>query len=95
MTPQPQDKYELSWLGNDPPHFVHIIHADAPLHGPNALMIPPTTYDNDESAMPIVCASGRTEGGDRMIEPHAVGADTLTTGHPDPRPISPARSNLS
>jgi hypothetical protein len=30
-----------------------------------------------------------------MVEPHEVGTDTLTTGHPDPRPISLARSNLS
>jgi hypothetical protein len=34
-------------------------------------------------------------GGDREVEPHEVGIDTLTTGHPDPQPISPARSNLS
>jgi hypothetical protein len=64
-TPWPQDKYELNWLGNDPPHFIHIVHhADASLGWPNALMIPPVTHDNDESTMPIVRPSGGTTGGD-------------------------------
>jgi Chromo (CHRromatin Organisation MOdifier) domain len=94
-TPRPQDEYELSWTGNDPPHFVRIIYADAHLNRPNALAIPPTTYDDDESATPVVRAGGRVEGGDRTIEPHEVGADTLTPGHPDPQPVSPARSNVS
>jgi Chromo (CHRromatin Organisation MOdifier) domain len=95
-TPQPQDKYELSWLGNDPLHFIHVVHhADACLSQPNALTIPPTMHDDNESTMPVVRTSGRAEGGDRQVEPHEVGTDTLTTGHPDPRPVSPARSNLS
>jgi hypothetical protein len=91
----PQDKYKLSWSGNDPPHFVHIIHANPPLSQPNALTIPPTPHDNNESTMPVVHSSGRTMGGDRTVEPHEVGADTLTARHPDPRPVLPARSNLS
>jgi Chromo (CHRromatin Organisation MOdifier) domain len=95
MTPRPQDEYELNWSGNDPPHFVHIVHhADVSLSRPNALIIPPTTHDDDESTTPIVCTSGRTEGGDRKVELHEAGTDTLTAGHPDPRPISLARSNL-
>jgi Chromo (CHRromatin Organisation MOdifier) domain len=95
-TPWPQDEYELSWLGKDPPHFICIIrHANAPLSWPDTLMIPPATHDDNESTMPIVRASGRTEGGDRKVEPHEAGTDTLTTRHPDPWPISPARSNLS
>jgi hypothetical protein len=95
-TPQPQDEYELNWSGNDPPHFICIVHcANAHLSGPDTLMIPPTTYDDNESTTPIVCAGGGTTGGDRKVEPHEVGTDTLTTGHPNPRPISPARSNLS
>jgi hypothetical protein len=95
-TLQPQDKYELSWLGNDPPHFVRVVHhANASLSQPDTLTIPPTTHDNNESTMPVVRTSGRTEGGDRKVELHEVGTDTLTTGHPNPWPISPARSNLS
>jgi hypothetical protein len=58
-------------------------------------MIPPVTYDDDESAMPIVHSSGGTTGGNRKVELHEVGADALTTGHPNPQPISPARSHLS
>jgi hypothetical protein len=95
MTPWPQDEYELSWSGNDPPHFMHVVHTDPPLSWPDALTIPPTMHDDDESATPIVRASGGTTGGDRTVEPHEVGTDTLATGHPDPWPISPARSNLS
>jgi Integrase zinc binding domain/Chromo (CHRromatin Organisation MOdifier) domain len=96
MTPWPQDKYKLSWLGNDPPHFVCIVHhANTPLGGPNALTIPPTTYDDNESTTPIVRTGGGTAGGDRTVEPHEAGTDTLTTRHPNPWPISPAQSNLS
>jgi hypothetical protein len=94
MTPQPTDEYELNWLGNDPPHFVHIIHADAHLSRPDALMIPPTTHDDDESTTPIVRTSSGAEGGNRTTELHEAGADTLAPRHPDPRPISLARSNI-
>jgi Chromo (CHRromatin Organisation MOdifier) domain len=95
-TPRPQDEYELSWSGNDPPHFVCVVHhADTPLSGPDALTIPPTMYDNDELTTPIVRTGGGTEGGDRKVKPHEAGTDTLTTRHPDPWPISLARSNLS
>jgi hypothetical protein len=94
-TPRPQDEYELSWTGNDPPHFVHIVHADPTLSQPKTLAIPATTYDNDESTTPVVRPSGGTTGGDRAVEPHAEGADTLTTRHPDPQPVSLAQSNLS
>jgi Chromo (CHRromatin Organisation MOdifier) domain len=95
-TLRPQDEYELDWLGNDPPHFVHVIHhTDAPLRRPNALTIPPMTHDDDESTTPIVRTSGGTEGGDRKVEPHEAGTDTLAPGHPDPWPVSPARSNVS
>jgi hypothetical protein len=45
--------------------------------------------------MPIVRTSGRAEGGDRKVEPHEVGTDTLAPGHPNPQPVSPARSNIS
>jgi hypothetical protein len=95
MTPWPQDKYELSWSGNDPSHFVHIVHANAPLSRPDTLMIPTVMHDDDKSTTPVVHSGGRTAGGDRKVEPHEVGTDTLTTRHPDPQPISPARSNLS
>jgi hypothetical protein len=91
----PQDEYKLSWTENDPLHFVRVVHADAPLSGPDALTIPPTTYDDDKSTMPVVRAGGRTAGGNREVETHEAGANTLTTGHPDPRPVSPARSNIS
>jgi hypothetical protein len=94
-TPRPQDEYELSWMGNDPPHFVRVVHADASLSRPDTLTIPPATHDDDESTTPIVRTSGRVEGGNRKVEPHEAGADTLTTGYPDPRPVSLARSNLS
>jgi Chromo (CHRromatin Organisation MOdifier) domain len=95
-TPWPQDEYELSWSGNDPPHFIHVIHhADAGLGRPDALMIPPTMHDDDESTTPVVRTSGGAEGGNRKVEPHEVGADTLAPGHPDPQPVSPARSNVS
>jgi Integrase zinc binding domain/Chromo (CHRromatin Organisation MOdifier) domain len=96
MTPWPQDEYELSWSGNNPPHFVHIVHhADVSLSWPDALAIPPTTHDDNESTTPVVHTGGRTAGGDRKVELHEAGTDTLTAGHPDPRPILPARSNLS
>jgi Chromo (CHRromatin Organisation MOdifier) domain len=94
-TSRPQDEYELSWMGNDPPHFVCVVHADAPLSGPNALTIPPTTYDDNKSTTPIVHTGGRTAGGNREVEPHEAGANTLTTGHPNPWPVLPARSNVS
>jgi Chromo (CHRromatin Organisation MOdifier) domain len=95
-TPWPQDEYELDWSGNDPPHFVHVVHhTDAHLRGPDALTIPPTMHDDDESTTPVVRTSGGAAGGDRVVELHEAGADTLTTRHPDPRPILPARSNLS
>jgi hypothetical protein len=95
-TPWPQDEYELDWLGNDPPHFICIIHhADSPLSWPNTLAIPPVTHDNDKSATPTVCTSGGATGGNRKVEPHEAGADTLAARHPDPQPVSPARSNLS
>jgi hypothetical protein len=93
-TPRPQNEYELSWLGNDPPYFIHVVHANAPLSQPDALTIPTVMHDNDESAMPIVHTSGRTAGGDREVELHEVGTDTLTARHPDPWPVSLARSNL-
>jgi hypothetical protein len=95
MTPQPQDEYELSWSGNDPPHFICVVHADAGLSRPDALTIPPPTHDDDESAMPIVRTSGGAEGGNRKVEPHEAGTDTLAPGHPDTRPVSLARSNVS
>jgi hypothetical protein len=94
-TPRPQDKYELSWSGNDPLHYVHVIHADADLSRPDALMIPPPAHDDDESTTPIVRTSGGAEGGNRKVEPHEVGTDTLAPRYPDPQPISPARSNVS
>jgi Chromo (CHRromatin Organisation MOdifier) domain len=95
-TPWPQDEYELSWMGNDPPHFICIVcNADAPLSGTNALAIPTATHDDDESTMPTVYTSGRAMGGDRAVELHEVGADSLAARHPDPWPILPARSNVS
>jgi hypothetical protein len=95
MTSRPTDEYELNWLGNDPPHFIRIVHADAHLSRPDTLVIPPTTHDDNESATPVVRTSGGAEGGNRMVEPHEAGADTLAPGHPDPWPVSPARSNVS
>jgi hypothetical protein len=58
-------------------------------------MIPPAMHDDDKSTMPVVHTSGGAKGGDRKVELHEAGADTLTTGHPNPWPISPARSNIS
>jgi hypothetical protein len=83
MTLWPQDKYELSWSGNDPPHFVRIIHANTPLGRPDTLAIPPMMYDDDESAMPIVHASGR-ERLNRMRQ-------ELTPSPPDTPIPSPSR----
>jgi Chromo (CHRromatin Organisation MOdifier) domain len=94
-TLRPTDEYELDWSGNDPPHFVCVVHADAYLSRPDALTIPPVTHDDDESTTPVVRTSGGVEGGDRTIEPHEVGADTLAPRHPDPRPVLLARSNVS
>jgi hypothetical protein len=95
-TPWPQDEYELSWTGNDPLHFVRVIHhANASISGPDALTIPPTTHDDNKSTMPVVCTGSGAVGGDRTAEPHEVRVETLAPGHPDPWPISLARSNLS
>jgi Zinc knuckle len=95
-TPRPQDKYELSWMGMDPPNFVRVVRcANTHLSQPNTLTIPPTTNDNDESTTPVVRTSGGAAGGDRTPEPDAMGADTLAPRHPDPRPVSPARGNIS
>jgi Chromo (CHRromatin Organisation MOdifier) domain len=94
-TLRPQDEYELSWTGMDPPNFVHVVRTDAHLSRPNTLTIPPTTNDNDESTTPIVHTSGRAVGGDRVTESDATGADTLAPRHPNPWPVSPARSNVS
>jgi hypothetical protein len=95
-TPWPQDEYKLSWSGNDPPHFIHIIsHGDTPLSWTNALAIPAQAHDDDESAMPTVCTSGGAAGGDREAEPHEGRADTLTVRNPEPWPISLARSHVS
>jgi hypothetical protein len=95
-TSRPQDEYELSWTGMDPPNFVRIVcSANTHLSWPNTLTIPPTTHDDDESTTPVVCTSGGAAGGDRTSESDATGANTLTTGHPDPWPVSPARSNVS
>jgi hypothetical protein len=91
----PQDEYELSWTGNNPPHFICVIHADAYLGRPDTLTIPPTTHDDDESTTPVVRTGGGTEGGNREAEPHEAGTDTLTTGHPDPWPLLLARSDVS
>jgi Chromo (CHRromatin Organisation MOdifier) domain len=92
----PQDKYELSWVGMDPLYFVCVVRsANTHLSRPDTLTIPPTTNDDDESTMPVVRTSGGTPGGDRMAESDATGADTLAPRHPDPRPVSPARSNVS
>jgi hypothetical protein len=83
-------------MGNDPPHFVRIIHhADACLSWPDALMISLMMHDDNELTTPVVHTSGGAEGGNREVEPHEAGTNTLTTGHPDPWPILPARSNLS
>jgi Zinc knuckle len=52
------------------------------------------THDDDESTTPVVHTGDRTVGGDREVEPHEAGTDTLTARHPDPWPILLARSNL-
>jgi hypothetical protein len=52
-------------------------------------------HDDNKSTTPVVRTGGGTAGGDRKVELHEAGTDTLTTGHPDPQPILPARSNLS
>jgi hypothetical protein len=94
-TLQPQSEYKLDWLGNDPLHFVCVVRPDdTHLSQANTLMIPITMHDNNELAMPTVYTSGRVVGGDSMVEPHEGGTDTITTRHPDPQPILPARSNL-
>jgi hypothetical protein len=95
-TLQPQDKYKLSWSGNNPPHFICIVsNGDTPLSWANTLAIPTAVHDDDESTMPTVRTSGKATGGDRAVELHEVGADSLTTRHPNPQPILLARSNLS
>jgi Chromo (CHRromatin Organisation MOdifier) domain len=63
-TPRPQDEYELSWTGNDPLHFICVVHTDASISRPDALTIPPTMHDDDESTTPIVRTSGGTAGRD-------------------------------
>jgi hypothetical protein len=64
-TPWPKDKYELSWEGNNPSHFVCIVsNGDTPLSWTNTLAIPTVANDNDKSAMPTVCTSSRAMGGD-------------------------------
>jgi hypothetical protein len=96
MTPRPQDEYELSWTGMDPPNFVRVVRGtDTHLSQPDALTISPTTHDDDESTTPVVRTSGGAVGGDRTTEPDEARADTLAPRHPAPRPVSPARSNLS
>jgi Chromo (CHRromatin Organisation MOdifier) domain len=95
-TPRPQDEYELSWTGMDPPNFVRVVHhADTNLSRPDALTIPPATNDDDKSTTPIVRTSSGAAGGDRAPEPDEARTDTLAPRHPDPRPVSPARSNVS
>jgi hypothetical protein len=80
----------------DPPNFVCVVHcANTHLSQPDALTIPPTMNDDDESTTPVVCTSGGAMGGDRATESDAARADTLAPRHPDPRPVSPARSNVS
>jgi hypothetical protein len=94
-TPRPQDEYELSWTGMDPPNFIRIVRTDAHLSRPDTLTIPPAAHDDDKSTTPIVRTSGGAAGGDRTTQPDAMGTDTLAPRHPDPRPVSPARSNVS
>jgi Chromo (CHRromatin Organisation MOdifier) domain len=93
-TPWPQDEYELSWTGNDPPHFVRVVHADASISRPDTLTIPPATHDDNKSTTPVVCTSGGTAGGDRTTEPHEARTDTLAPRHPNPQPVSLARSHV-
>jgi Chromo (CHRromatin Organisation MOdifier) domain len=96
MTLWPQDEYKLSWEGNDPPHFIRVVsHGNTPLSQTNALVIPAPMHDDDKSTMPTVRTGGGTTGGDQQVKPHEEGTDTLTTRHPNPWPISLARSNLS
>jgi hypothetical protein len=96
MTLWPQDKYKLSWMGNDPLHFVRVISSgDTPLSWTNTLVIPTAAHDNDKSTMPTVCTGGGATGGDREVEPYEGGADALSTRHPTPQPVSPAQSNRS
>jgi hypothetical protein len=65
MTPRPQDEYELSWEGNNPLHFVHIVsHGDTPLSWTNTLAIPTLLHDDNKLTMPTVYTSGGTTGGD-------------------------------
>jgi hypothetical protein len=65
MTMWPQDEYELSWLGNDPPHFIHIVHSTNTQHNQaDTLAIPAMPHDNDESTTPTVHTSGGVVGGD-------------------------------
>jgi hypothetical protein len=95
MTPQPQDEYKLSWLGNDPPHFICIIsYGNTPLSQTNTLAIPTQVHNDDKSAMPTVHTSGRAAGGDQEAEPHEGRADTLTVRNPEPWPISLARNHV-
>jgi Chromo (CHRromatin Organisation MOdifier) domain len=95
-TPRPEDEYELSWSGNDPLHFIHVVtRTNTSLSRPDALEVPPAMHDDDESTTPTIRTGGGTTGGDREVKPHEVGTDTLTARHPDPRPVSPARSHLS
>jgi hypothetical protein len=93
MTLWPQDEYELSWLGNDPLHFIHVVsNGNTPLSRTNTLVIPVTAHDDDESTTPTVHTSGGAMGGDRAVKLHEDRTDTLTARHPNPWPISPARS---
>jgi hypothetical protein len=64
-TTQPQDEYKLSWLGNDPPHFVCVVHSTNTQHDwADTLVIPTAPHDDDKSTTPTVCTSGRVVGGD-------------------------------
>jgi Chromo (CHRromatin Organisation MOdifier) domain len=95
-TPQPEDEYELSWSGNDPPHFICVVtRADTALSWPDTLAVPTVTHNDNKSTMPTIRTSGGATGGDREVEQYEVGTDTLTARHPDPRPVSLARSHLS
>jgi hypothetical protein len=80
----------------DPPNFIHVVHrTDTNISRPDTLAIPPPTNDDDESTTPVVRTSGGAAGGDRAPEPDAARADTLAPRHPDPWPVSPARSHVS
>jgi hypothetical protein len=79
----------------DPPNFVCVVRGtDTNLSWPDTITIPPTMNDDNESTTPIVRTSGGAEGGDRVPKPDAARTDTLAPRHPDPRPVSPARSNV-